>query len=81
MFIRAGAAVRWRNIESSMSHGKALPLPLTVPILGQGDAVAAAVVAMPSRMARGGRYRWFDVPCVPGNSSMGETSQCRLPCI
>jgi putative membrane protein len=50
MFIRAGAAVRWRNIESSMSHGKALPLPLplplTVPILGQGDAVAAEVVAV-----------------------------------
>ncbi len=44
MFIRAGAAVRWRNIESSMSHGKALPL--TVPILGQGDAVAAAVAAV-----------------------------------
>ncbi|WP_346425693.1 YidH family protein [Pseudarthrobacter sulfonivorans] len=44
MLISAGAAVRWVSIESSMRHGKPLPLPLIVPLLGLGGAVTAAVV-------------------------------------
>lgn len=44
MLISAGAAVRWVSIESSMRHGKPLPLPIIVPLLGLGGAVTAAVV-------------------------------------
>lgn len=44
MLISAGAAVRWVSIESSMRHGKPLPIPLIVPLLGVGGAAAAAVV-------------------------------------
>lgn len=44
MLISAGAAVRWVAVEASMRHGKPLPLPLIVPLLGLGGAVAAAVV-------------------------------------
>lgn len=44
MLISAGAAVRWLSVESSMRQGKPLPLPLIIPILGLGGAIAAAVV-------------------------------------
>ena len=44
MLISAGAAVRWASVESSMRHGKPLPLPVIVPLLALGGAVAAAVV-------------------------------------
>ncbi|MGO4493645.1 YidH family protein [Arthrobacter sp. 2YAF22_2] len=44
MLISAGAAVRWVSIESSMRHGKPLPLPVIVPLLGLGGAATAAVV-------------------------------------
>ena len=46
MLISAGAALRWRSIEMSMRHSRPLPLPLIIPILGLGGAVAAAVVAV-----------------------------------
>ncbi|MFF5794238.1 YidH family protein [Paeniglutamicibacter sp. NPDC012692] len=46
MLISGGAALRWRRIELSMRHGKPLPLPLIIPILGLGGAIAAAVVAV-----------------------------------
>lgn len=45
MLISAGAALRWISVESSMRHGKPLPLPLIVPFLGLAGAVTAAVVA------------------------------------
>lgn len=44
MVISAGAAVRWVSVEASMRHRKPLPLPLIVPLLGLGGALAAAVV-------------------------------------
>jgi putative membrane protein len=44
MLLSAGAAARWVSIESSMRHGDPLPLPLIVPLLGLGGAIAAAVV-------------------------------------
>lgn len=46
MLISAGAAVRWRSVEMSMRNSRPLPLPLIIPILGLGGAVAAAVVAV-----------------------------------
>lgn len=46
MMISGGAAVRWRSIEQSMRHGRPLPLPLIIPIMGFGGAIAAAVVAV-----------------------------------
>lgn len=44
MLISAGAAVRWVAVESSMRHGKPLPLPVIIPLLGLGGAVAAAMM-------------------------------------
>ena len=46
MLISTGAALRWRSIEMSMRHSRPLPLPLIIPILGLGGALAAAVVAV-----------------------------------
>ncbi|MET4061762.1 putative membrane protein [Arthrobacter sp. UYP6] len=46
MLLSAGAAVRWIRIESSMRHGRPLPLPLIVPLLGLAGAVTAGVVAV-----------------------------------
>ncbi|PQZ86980.1 hypothetical protein CQ018_18255 [Arthrobacter sp. MYb227] len=46
MLISLGAAVHWRRIEMSMRLNKPLPIPLIIPILGFGGAVAAAVVAV-----------------------------------
>ncbi len=46
MLVSAGAALRWRGIEMSMRHSRPLPMPLIVPFLGLGAAVAAAVVAV-----------------------------------
>ena len=46
MLLSAGAAVRWIGIEASMRHGRPLPLPLIVPLLGLAGAVTAAVVAV-----------------------------------
>jgi len=44
MLISAGAAVRWVSVESSMRHGRPLPLPITVPLVGLGVAAGAAVI-------------------------------------
>lgn len=44
MLLSAGAAVRWVAIESSMRHGRPLPLPLIVPFLGLAGAVTAGVI-------------------------------------
>lgn len=46
MLISAGAAVHWRRIEMSMRLGKPLPIPLIIPVLGFGGALAAAAVAV-----------------------------------
>ncbi len=46
ILISAGAALRWRLIESSMRHNKPLPLPLLIPLLGLGGAIAATIVAV-----------------------------------
>lgn len=44
MFISAGAAVRWLSVERSMRDKAPLPLPLIVPVLGLGGALAAATI-------------------------------------
>ena len=44
MLLSAGAAIRWVAIESSMRHGRPLPLPLIVPFLGLAGAVTAGVI-------------------------------------
>lgn len=46
MLLSAGAAVRWVAIESSMRHGRPLPLPLIVPLLGLAGAVTAGVIVV-----------------------------------
>ncbi|MGL3805243.1 YidH family protein [Paeniglutamicibacter sp. R2-26] len=46
MLVSGGAVLRWRRVEMSMRHGRPLPLPLLVPLLGLGGAIAAAVVAV-----------------------------------
>lgn len=46
MLISGGAAMRWRGVEMSMRHSRPMPLPLIIPILGLGGALAAAVVAV-----------------------------------
>lgn len=44
MLLSAGAALRWLRVERSMRNKAPLPLPLIVPLLAGGGAVAAAVV-------------------------------------
>lgn len=44
MLISAGAAVRWLRVERSMRAGTPLPLPLLVPLLALGGAIAAALI-------------------------------------
>ncbi|QXB19302.1 putative membrane protein [Corynebacterium coyleae] len=46
MAISAGAAVRWVRIERALRHGKPIPAPAIVPILGIGVFVAAVVVGV-----------------------------------
>ena len=46
MLISLGAAFRWLRVEASMRHGRPLPLPLIVPLLGIGGALAAGVVVV-----------------------------------
>lgn len=46
ILISGGAAVRWASVERSMRHGRPLPLPLIIPLLGFGGAIAAAIVAV-----------------------------------
>lgn len=42
--LAAGAAVRWLQIERSLRHRRALPLPLIAPLLGLGAALISAVL-------------------------------------
>lgn len=44
LLVSLGAAVRWVRVEASMRHGRPLPLPLIVPLLGIGGALAAGTV-------------------------------------
>jgi putative membrane protein len=44
MLVSLGAAFRWLAVEASMRHGRPLPLPLIVPLLGLGGALAAGTV-------------------------------------
>ena len=46
MLIAAGAAVRWVNVERAMRTGRPLPLPLLVPVLAVGGALAAVVLVV-----------------------------------
>ncbi|QEE61426.1 DUF202 domain-containing protein [Salinibacterium sp. dk2585] len=43
ILIAIGAAARWRRVELSMRHGRALPIPSIVPLLSLGVAAAAIV--------------------------------------
>ncbi|GAA4772657.1 YidH family protein [Citricoccus nitrophenolicus] len=38
------AGFRWIRVERAMRHGRPLPLPLVVPVLATGGAVAAGVL-------------------------------------
>lgn len=42
--IAATAGFRWMRVERSMRHGRPLPLPVVVPMLAVGGAVAATVL-------------------------------------
>ncbi|GAB3084806.1 YidH family protein [Corynebacterium aquatimens] len=44
MAIALGAAVRWARIERALRHGRPLPAPAIVPLMGLGIAVACVVV-------------------------------------
>ncbi|BAU94458.1 inner membrane protein yidH [Corynebacterium suranareeae] len=44
MFIAAGAAVRWMNVERAMRKKKPLPVPAIIPFLSIAALVASAVV-------------------------------------
>ncbi|MGG6382966.1 hypothetical protein [Paenarthrobacter sp. NEAU-H11] len=46
MLVSLGAAFRWLRVEASMRLGKPLPLPLIIPFLGIGGALAVAVILM-----------------------------------
>ncbi|MEX3505577.1 YidH family protein [Corynebacterium sp. LK2510] len=42
--ISLGAAVRWVHVERALRHGRPLPAPAIVPVLGAGIAIAALIV-------------------------------------
>ncbi|CAM3180403.1 DUF202 domain-containing protein [Corynebacterium godavarianum] len=44
MAISLGAAVRWARLERALRHGRPLPAPAIVPVLGVGIFLAAVVV-------------------------------------
>ncbi len=44
MAIALGSAFRWMRIERSLRHGKPLPAPGIVPLLGLGIGVASIIV-------------------------------------
>lgn len=44
LILSATAGVRWLNVERAMRHGRALPVPLLVPLLSFGGALATAVL-------------------------------------
>lgn len=44
MLLSAGATLRWLRVEQSMRHHAPLPLPLIVPLVSGGGALAAVAV-------------------------------------
>lgn len=46
MLVSAGAALRWIGVERSMRQQAPLPLPLIVPLLAVGGAVAAGALVV-----------------------------------
>ena len=44
MLLSAGAAVRWLNVERAMRRQAPLPVPLIVPLVALGGAVASGVL-------------------------------------
>lgn len=44
MAISLGAAIRWVRLERALRHGRPLPAPAIVPVLGAGIFIAAVVV-------------------------------------
>ena len=46
MFLSAGAALRWLRVERSMRHKAPLPLPLIVPLVAVGGAIASGVLVV-----------------------------------
>jgi len=44
LILSASAGVRWLNVERAMRHGRPLPLPMLVPLLAIGGALATAVL-------------------------------------
>ena len=42
--ISVGAALRWVRVERAMRHGRPLPAPAIIPVLGIGIAIASVVV-------------------------------------
>ncbi|AWB84927.1 YidH family protein [Corynebacterium liangguodongii] len=46
MAISLGSALRWVRVERALRHGRPLPAPAIVPVLGVGIFIACAVVLM-----------------------------------
>jgi putative membrane protein len=46
VLISAGAAVRWVGVERSLRRKAPLPLPLIVPLLGIGGAIASGALVV-----------------------------------
>jgi putative membrane protein len=46
VLISVGAAVRWARVERSMRRKQPLPLPLIVPLLGLGGAIASGALVV-----------------------------------
>ncbi|MCT1426187.1 DUF202 domain-containing protein [Corynebacterium sanguinis] len=44
MTISVGAVLRWVRVERAMRHGRPLPAPAIIPVLGIGIAIASVVV-------------------------------------
>jgi putative membrane protein len=44
LILSASAGLRWLHVERAMRHGKPLPLPILVPLLAIGGALATGVL-------------------------------------
>lgn len=44
LVLSASAGLRWLHVERAMRHGKPLPLPLLVPLLAMGGALATGIL-------------------------------------